>query len=183
MTIKAGPKIYYRNTRTRYGLAGQILHWTSVTLLVILIVTAGKFEGIQESPDKTGLIMQHASWGLLFLLVMLLRVYWRITNLNPVRSYHIPDWQKFAAIFLHRMIYVVVITQSLVGLCNLLFAGRGISFFGLIEVPPLINKDELFYEISKGIHYVLSVVIYPLFAIHISAAIYHQLFAVANYEK
>jgi cytochrome b561 len=175
--------IKFRNSRIHYGLGGQVLHWTSVTLLVILIVTANKFEGLQESPDKIDLIMQHASWGLLFLLVMLLRVYWRIMNLNPVHSYSIPDWQKFTAIFLHRMIYFVVITQSLFGLCNLLFAGPGISFFGLFEIPPLINKDELFSETSKSIHYVLSVVIYPLFAIHISAAIYDQLFGVLEHEK
>jgi len=127
--------------------------------------------------------MQHASWGILFLLVMSLRVYWRATNLNPVHSYSIPGWQKFAAIFLHRMIYVVVITQSLFGLCNLLFAGRGIPLFGLFEIPSSMDKDELLSEASKSIHYALSVVIYPLFAMHVSAAIYHQLFGVLDHEK
>lgn len=151
-------------------------------MLVTLVVTANKFEELQESPDKTDLIMQHASWGLLFLLVMLLRLYWRKINLNPVRSYCIADWQKFAAIFLHRLIYFIVITQSLSGLCHLYFAGSGISFFNFFKIPLLINADELLSEISKRIHYVFSIVIYPLFAIHISAAIYHQLFGVLDHE-
>jgi cytochrome b561 len=159
------------------------LHWISVALLVTLIVTANEFEGLQISADKTDLIMQHASWGLLFLLVMSLRLYWRSTNRNPVRSYRIADWQKFAAIFLHRLIYFIVITQSLTGLCHLCFAGYSFSFFNLFEVSAFMNKNDFLSESSKIIHYVLSIVIYPLFSIHISAAIYHQLFGVLDHES
>jgi cytochrome b561 len=150
---------------------------------VILIVSANKFEGIEESSDKPLLIMQHASWGILLLLVMFLRFFWRCTNLNPVHFYRISDWQKFAAIFLHRLIYFILITQSLVGLCNLFFGEHGITFFSFFEVPSLINSDEVLFKTTKGIHYVLSIVIYPLLAIHISAAIYHQLFGVLDHDS
>ncbi len=175
--------IKFRNTRTQYGLGGRILHWTSVILLVILIVTANDFEGLQEGSNKTTLIEQHASWGLLFLLVMSFRVCWRATNLNPVPSYSLPDWQKFAAIFLHRMIYFVVVTQSLCGLCNLFFAGHDIPFFSFFKIPAFMDNNEFLYEASNGIHYALSIIIYPLFAIHISVAIYHQLFGVLDEEE
>jgi cytochrome b561 len=111
---------------------------------------------------------------------MLLRIYWRCTNPNPVYSYHIFYWQKFAAIFLHRLIYIVVITQSLSGLFHLFFSEREFLFFNIFQLPELINSDPFLSGISKSIHYILSVVIYPLFAIHISAAIYHQLFGVRD---
>ena len=67
---------------------------------------------------KVELIKRHNSWGLMFLLVMSLRVYWRITNENPIVSYSIRNWQTFAARFLHLSIYVVVFTQSLIGIIN-----------------------------------------------------------------
>lgn len=172
--------IPFRNSKTQYGLGGRLLHWTSVALLVTLILTADEFESLDASPQKIELIKLHASWGLVFLLVMSLRVLWRWTNDNPVHSYSIHNWQKFAAKFLHRSIYVVVITQGLIGLVNLVSAGSGIPLFGLFETPAFMQKHELAYELSKAMHYSLSIVIYPLFAIHISAAIYHQLFGVLD---
>ncbi|MGI9229739.1 MAG: cytochrome b [Gammaproteobacteria bacterium] len=172
--------LHFRNTYSQYGLGGRVLHWSGVALLVTLIVTAGKFEDMDMSPEKAELIKRHASWGLIFLLVMFMRVYWRISNENPVRSYNIRAWQKSAARSLHLSIYGVVITQSLIGMANLICAGSGIPFFGFFELPPLMQKQEAAYEISKTLHYVLSVAIYPLFAVHISAAIYHQIFGVLD---
>ena len=111
---------------------------------------------------------------------MSLRLYWRCTNENPVHSYNIYSWQKFAALFLHRGIYFVVITQSLTGLLNLVSAGSGIAFFDLFEIPALLNRNDDLHKVFTSIHNVISIVIYPLFAIHISAAIYHQLFGVLD---
>ncbi len=173
-------QIRIRNTRAQYGLIAQLLHWVSVILLVILIVTANEFAGLQNSPDKMILIMQHASWGLWFLLIMLLRLYWRTLNLNPVHSYCIASWHKFGAIFLHRLIYAVLVTQSITGLSNLLFSGHDISFFGVFNIPSFTINHEMLSDITACVHYMLSVVIYPLIAIHISAAIYNQLFGVLD---
>ena len=107
--------VRWTNSATRYGLGGRCLHWLSVALLVTMIVTALPFEEMEAGPEKTELIRRHASYGLIFLLVMGLRVYWRLTNANPVLSYSIR-----------------------------------------------------------------SVLIYPLFAVHITAAIYHQIFGVLD---
>ena len=172
--------VTFRNSETQYGHGGRILHWTSVALLLTLILTANDFDDLEQGVERAELIRTHASWGLLFLLVMSLRLYWRLSNINPVNSYSIHGWQKFSAKFLHWSIYFIVISQSLVGIVNILGAGHGIPFFDLFELPPVMEKSELLYEVSRTVHYVISIVIYPLFAIHISAAIYHQLFGVLD---
>jgi cytochrome b561 len=168
------------NSSTQYGLGGRVLHWSSVALLVTLILTANSFEDLETGATKVELIQQHASYGLIFLLLMSLRLYWRSTNENPVHSYNIHSWQKYSAIFLHRVIYFVLITQSLSGLLNLVSDGSGIAFFNLFEIPALLNRHDELHKIFTSIHYVISIVIYPLFVIHISAAIYHQLFGVLD---
>ncbi len=169
-----------KNSATQYGLGGRVLHWTSVALLVTLILTASRFEDLEASTEKVELIREHASYGLIFLLVMSMRLLWRCSNENPLLSYKIPAWQKFSARFLHWGIYVVVITQSLTGLLNLVFAGSSITFFDLFAIPAVIDRHEQWYKLFTGIHFFLSVVIYPLFAIHITAALYHQLFGVLD---
>ncbi|NKB35908.1 MAG: cytochrome b [Gammaproteobacteria bacterium] len=170
----------FRNTRNQYGLGGRILHWTSVTLLLTLILTADGFQDLGPGANRALLVKTHASWGLLFLLVMAMRVGWRLSNLNPIRSYSIRMWQKTTAVFLHWTIYIVVITQGLAGLLNLVYGGSSIAFFSVFELAAVMDREEGLYDLFRMIHYVLSVVIYPLFAIHISAAIYHQLFGVLD---
>jgi cytochrome b561 len=169
-----------RNTTTQYGFGGRILHWSSVALLLVLIFTSLEFEDLEAGSERVELIRKHASYGLIFLFIMLSRLTWRCKNINPVRSYSIKSWQKFSAFFLHRLIYAVIITQCVAGLLSLSFAGSGIPFFDLFELPALLDKHDEFYSLSASIHFVLSIVIYPLFAIHISAAIYHQIFGVLD---
>ena len=76
--------LQFKNSSMQYGIGARVLHWTSVALLVTLIVTASDFEDLEASAEKVELIRQHASWGLLFLLVMCMRVYWRVSNENAV---------------------------------------------------------------------------------------------------
>lgn len=175
--------INIRNSETNYGLVARVLHWTSVTLLVVLIITADQFEELSDSPEKVELIRQHASYGLIFLFIMMLRAYWRNTNHNPVNSYSIQTWQKFAARWLHRSIYFVVIIQSVTGITNFVTDGKPIPFFNLFELPVIFSENSFLHGISIDTHVFLSIVIYPLFAIHISAAIYHQIFGVLDEDE
>ena len=173
-------EIPWKNSETQYGWGGRALHWTSVTLLVVLILTGDGFADLEASEHRSSLVATHVSWGLLFLLVMLARVYWRISNHNPVQSYSIRKWQKYSARSLHLTIYFVVISQSLVGILNLASSGEGLAFFSFFETAAFMQKNVALYELSKGLHYSLSIAIYPLFLVHISAAIYHQLFGVLD---
>ena len=173
----------FKNTKTQYGVGGRILHWTSVALLVTLILTADNFKSLDTSLEKTQLIGLHVSWGLLFIAVISARVVWRARNLNPIHSYSIRDWQKFTAIFLHWSIYVLVLTLSISGLLNLVFNESGIPVFSYFEIPVITSNNGELRELFGMLHYILSVLVYPLIAIHITAAIYHQLFGVLDEEE
>lgn len=168
------------NSTTQYGAVARLLHWTSVVLLLTPIVTSSALERLDDGPEKLALIRQHASWGLLLLLVMVMRLTWRIRNPNPVRSYTIREWQKTAAVFLHWTIYLVIITQSVIGIANVLTGGTGVPFFSLFETPPLLRADAALHERLVDAHVFLSIVIYPMFAVHVSAALYHRVFGVRD---
>ena len=169
-----------RNSSTQYGLIARILHWTSVAILLTLIVIASQFSDKDAGPDKLALVIQHSSIGMLFLMVMLARLTWRNLNPNPIHSYHIKSWQKLLAISLHRSIYIILITQCILGLLILLTSGEPWHFFNLLEVPPLFAKADVIHKTAEGLHYLVSVMIYPLFAVHITAAIYHQIFGLVD---
>lgn len=175
-------EISFKNTATQYGLVGKVLHWSSVALLLTVIVIASQFEEMEVSPEKLELIITHSSVGLIFFLLMLTRLTWRNVNHNPIKSYSIKNWQKMTAISLHRCIYIVLITQCVIGIIMLLIKGEPIHFFGLFELAPIMDKNESLNDLATDAHAFISILIYPMFAIHISAAMYHQIFGVLDDE-
>lgn len=172
--------IEIKNSSTQYGLIARLLHWASVAMLLTLIVISSQFSDQDPGPQKLELVIRHASLGMIFLVLMLTRLLWRNLNQNPIYSYSIQPWQKLAAISLHRSIYVILITQCVLGLLMLLTSGEPLHFFDWLEWPPLFAKVDDLHEVVRGLHYLVSVMIYPLFAVHITAAIYHQIFGLVE---
>jgi len=172
--------IHIKNSHTQYGLIARMLHWSSVAMLLTLIVVASQFADKDPGTEKSGLISQHSSIGMLLLMLMLARLTWRNLNPNPIHSYSIKTWQKLVAISLHRSIYLIIMTQCVLGILMLLTSGEAIHFFDLFELPPLLERAHPIHQTVLGIHYLISVMIYPLFAVHITAAIYHQIFGLVE---
>lgn len=147
-------------------------------MLLYLIVAASDFQEMVSSPKKSELIILHSSVGLIFLLLMITRFTWRYLNINPIKSYSIKNWQKLIAVSLHRTIYIVIISQCFFGIVMLITGGDPISFFGLFGIDPIIDKNEFLAKTVFEIHVFISILIYPLLGIHITAAIYHQIWGV-----
>jgi len=169
-------RLTLKNSITQYGLIARTLHWASVAMLLTIIVLASQFAGQSPGAEKVALTTLHSSLGIIFLMWMLARLTWRQLNPNPIHSYSIKPWQKLLAISLHRSIYVIMISQCVLGLLILLTSGETVHFFNLFALPPLLEKAPPIHQTILGVHYLISVMIYPLFAVHITAAIYHQIF-------
>lgn len=164
-----------KNTTTQYGLLARVLHWSSVTLLLALIVIASQFEDLQAGAEKTRLMALHVLLGLGFFALMLARLRWRQINHNPIHSYSLKPWQKLVAISLHRSIYIVLLVQCLMGMASVVTAKNPGLLLTCLSWLPLIGQPWL-HQLSVSSHVLLSMMIYPLFAIHITAAMYHQIF-------
>ncbi|EUJ11495.1 cytochrome B561 [Methylophilaceae bacterium 11] len=169
-----------KNSNTQYGLIARSLHWTSVAMLLTIVVLASQLAGKVSGPEKVELTTLHSSMGIIFLVLMIARLTWRNLNPNPIHSYSIKTWQKLLAISLHRSIYIIIITQCFLGILVLFSTDQTTYFFDLFEFPPLLEKANPIHTIVLGMHYAISVMIYPLFAIHITAAIYHQVFGLVE---
>ena len=113
---------------------------------------------------------------------MLARFFWRQSNPNPIESYSIHALQKRAAISVHWLIYAVVIFQCVIGVAQLIAAEKGISLFGFQLIDPLATRNEEISQRLNDVHLAVSNLIYWVLALHITAAIYHQIFGVLDTE-
>ncbi len=168
-----------KNSFSQYGFVARVLHWSSVILLISIVYYSGLFEDLKDGDERQGLVHLHSSLGLIFLSLMFSRLIWRYVNFNPIHSYNIKNWQKFAAVLLHRTVYFVVILQCVIGLMILLAAGGSIHFFEF-EMGALLERHEFLHSFSIEVHSLISYLIYSMLALHIFAGIYHQIFGVLD---
>jgi cytochrome b561 len=161
-----------KNTTDSYGWLAKLLHW-AITLLLIGLVYAGlTFNGMERGPERTELALLHKSMALLTLLLMTGRLLWKFANPTPSDPPGTPGWQASAAKLTHWLLYAAVYSQLTIGI---LVAGqRPIAFFGLFEIPALLEENDDQHEFFEGLHSWGWKILAALVTLHILAALYHH---------
>jgi len=175
-------RLLVRNSTYHYGQIARLLHWTSVGLLVAAVYSSSLIGSLDEGAARNALIAEHVSYGLTLLCVMCARFLWRQSNPNPIHSYSIYAAQKRIAISVHWFIYAVIIFQSCIGVAQVVTTGQGVSLFGVQLSASLAAQDIELSERLNDIHLALANLIYWVLGLHITAAIYHQIFGVLDPE-
>lgn len=161
-----------RNTTTSYGWLAKLLHWIIAVLFVGLVYAGLTFNGMERGPDRTELAAMHKSMALLTLVLLTLRLIWKFMNPRLAEPAGTPGWQKTAATLTHWALYAAVYFQLTVGI--LVSGQRPIGFFGLFEIPPLLEQNEEQHEFFEGLHGWGWKILAGLVALHVLAALYHH---------
>jgi cytochrome b561 len=86
-----------------------------------------------------------------------------------------PAWQRGAAHGLHHLLYVMMFAVPVSGYFYTLATGFPVVYFGLFQLPVLIAKNPPLAETLKGVHYWLNMSMAALVAVHVLAALKHQI--------
>lgn len=150
------------------------LHWL-IALLVIGLVIVGLLLGsLPEGPVQNTAYDLHKSFGFVLLVLMVLRIANRIVVGAPPSAPGLERWQIAASHAVHYALYVLLIAQPIIGwIANSAF-GAPINLFWVLELPPLIAKDEALADRMFGLHQLVGYAIAALAAIHIAAALHHH---------
>jgi len=157
----------------RYTPTAQLLHWLVFVLFVAQYSLVAGIEAVGRGPVEDFLYNAHKSIGLTILLVVFVRIWWRMNHPPPPESRVYPLWQQRAAATTHYLLYAGMIVMPITGYTWVMAGGYGAVFYG-IPVPDLIGEHETLAEIAEEIHEITGWVIAGLLLMHISAALYHQ---------
>lgn len=164
----------WKNTTGHYGSLFIGLHWLMFVLLVVVyacIELKGLFP--KGSDPREALKVWHSMLGLWVLLLVLPRLFLRLSGTTPAITPEPPAWQQSAARLVHLALYVFMITMPLLGWLLLSAAGKPIPFFGL-QLPALIGENKELGKFIEEIHETLGEVGYYLIGLHIAAGLYHH---------
>lgn len=126
-----------RDTKTRWGVVSQWLHW-SVAALILGLIALGWWMRLQPlSPGTIQLYYWHKSLGMLVLALVLIRLGWRAGNVSPPMPPGLPRWEAPAANLTHVALYLLIPLMPVSGW--LLNSASGIPFklFWLVPLPAI----------------------------------------------
>src|SRR5215471_9977770 len=131
-----------QNSEARYGTLAMALHWLMALLLGALVVLGlymTRLPDVGFDTRKIGLILYHKQFGVLALMLVTLRVLWRVMNVLPHLAENLPDWQKVTARFVHLCFYALMLALPLTGWLMSSATAIPVSVLGLFTLPDLVS--------------------------------------------
>lgn len=158
----------------RYTRTAQALHWL-VALLIFGLFPLGLYmHGLPLSVEKIELYSWHKWFGISVLLLVLLRIGWRLTHRPPPLPPSIPRWQQAAAEWMHEVLYLLMLFIPLSGWALSSAAGVPVVWWGVLPLPNLMPASQPAEHLLVLVHATLNYTLAALVALHVAAAIKHQ---------
>ena len=115
-----------------YTRTAVALHWLIAICVIAQIALGLWMIGIPKDPlgIRAWWFNVHKSIGLTLGLLILFRVYWRITHRAPPLPETLPRWQRITAAASHHLLYLCMVVMPVSGYLGSSFTKYPIVFFG-----------------------------------------------------
>jgi cytochrome b561 len=167
----------WKNSEDNWGAVSQFLHWLIVLLILLLAIVGLTMGELPKTPKYFWVYTLHKSVGISVLVLVLLRIGWRLYAGAPKPVPGTPKWQERIATLTHWLLYALLLAMPLSGWLYDSASGlRPFRWFGLVEMPKLSAPDESLRDLSHGAHETLFWVLVALVVLHAGAAFHHHIF-------
>jgi cytochrome b561 len=148
----------------------EAMDWASVALcLGAFLIVLGI--GSAASAEAAWLVMVHRSLSVTILMVIGLRLAWRLCAhlcRFPEKAPAVPRLAARASVI---VLYILLVAQPLMGLSASMLYGDRIVVFGLIEVPSFLAENEPLARQILQVHGWAALLLLALLGLHVGAAL------------
>jgi len=163
-----------KNTTQRFGTIAKTFHWLLFMMLIFSMVAGNFLADMPKGPDKLEAMGLHKSFGAVILMLISLRLFWRLMNVLPSLPQEMSKSQIFKAHAMHWVLYVFMFAQPVSGVMMSQASGYPVSFFGLFDFPTFLDKSPALAESFHTAHGIIWMVLGVAALGHIAAALYHH---------
>lgn len=164
-----------KDSPSSYGLITIIFHWICAPLILFVFGLGVYMRGLDYySPWYHRGPEIHIALGLLILLLMSLRLLWRLPNKYPDAIPTIPKSALLAASLVKILLYVGVFLICATGYLITTAEGSGASFFGLITIPATLKLSAESIDLAGFIHKYVAWSLVAIAILHATAALFHH---------
>lgn len=176
-TGTVAPILPAANEPDRFGLTARWLHWLIALIILALIPSGTIAAGLAESDAlNANLMYAHKSFGLMALILILVRIVRLIRLGRPGLSTGLASWERFLAKATHVALYLLMLAFPLTGFLLSAFAGRD-SYFFFVAIPPIVDEPLRAVVQPLGLLHklIIPIVAYALIALHVAGSLKHAL--------
>lgn len=174
------------NSPDRYGSIAKALHWTTASLILLLIPMGFIAKKLAEATQAgspvvsievlTTLFSTHKTLGVAVFFVALLRILWALSQSKP-RALH-PDrrLETLAAETVHWLLYGAIVLVPLTGWIHHAASTGFAPIWGPFgQDLPMVPKSEPLSALFAAFHFTAVVVMVLSLGLHIAGALKHQI--------
>ena len=162
------------DTRESFGWVTQLFHWVTFVLVAGLFAVGWYMVDLPNEPDKFQIYALHKSIGITVLTLAVLRVGWRGVNPTPPILGQPKRWERVAARVTHGLLYSLLLAVPVSGWVLSSAADFPASWFGIFELPNLVEPSDELRELTTTVHQTLGRILGILLLLHILAALKHH---------
>jgi cytochrome b561 len=168
-TIEAGSA-----RRFRYDRLQRTLHWSmaAMILLAIALGIVAAYLPVGRQP-RQGLLEIHKSLGLTVLVLVVLRVAYRLFRGEPPYREALGPLTHLASRSAHALLYALMLFMPVTGYMFSAAGGYSLPWFGLFQWPRLLPHDMGLAHWSEWLHDKAAWVIVGIVMLHIAAVVWH----------
>src|SRR5260370_21049910 len=97
--------------RWQYGTTAKVFHWLVVALLLVQYLIGWLMPDIHRGMKPGAAMTFHVSFGLVILILIVMRLAWRLTHpVAPESS--LPPWQRLSAESVHWLLYALMMAHT-----------------------------------------------------------------------
>jgi cytochrome b561 len=156
----------------RYGPVALSLHWIMAALILFSGILGLLLDDWPKA-SKLFWINIHAQVGLLVLVLLLARIWWRRTHTPPELPPEVGEISRRVSHPAHLLIYVLMLITPLVGIVAFVWHARVLDF-GLFSIDFGVKSNGPVYHQAEDIHLWLTYGLFALVAGHAVAALWHH---------
>jgi cytochrome b561 len=156
----------------RYTPVAMSLHWI-MAALILFVGILGLL--LDDWPKATKLfwINIHAQVGMLVLVLLMARIWWRRTHTPPELPPEVSEISRRVSHPAHLLIYALMLVTPLVGIVAFVWHAR-VFDFGLFAIDFGVKSNGPVYHQAEDIHLWLTYGLFALVAGHAVAALWHH---------
>lgn len=162
-----------RNSRTHYGLPAKLFHWVLAVPLIVVPFFMYTIVDLPASEFKKFAYFMHKSAGVLLMMLLSLRLIWRLMNVQPELPRDLPPLLQKAIRLAHYALYALALSMTFSGMLMSLYGGHSVPFFGLFEIRGWQHNPELGRWFWQA-HGVIAKALLTLIGLHVLGALWHH---------
>ena len=160
--------------RDRFAAPQRVLHWLmAICILAMLFIGVGMVSTI--APKYLTLVQIHKPLGIVILVLVLIRIGFRLRYGAPALPADMPEPMKLAAHLSHYVFYGLMIVMPLLGWAMLSAASYPVVLFGSVHLPSILPLNDGLHSLLWQAHRYLAFLFFALILLHVAAALFHAL--------